>query len=177
MRSNTCAEASYGPTSAGLKARSVGGRRAATSLAATARAVACSTSADTAWRLAVRNRAAMRLPVTARAAWRRGGHDILLRIPRDACLNNLRSSASVADLGVMAEISRETSDCKHTDVPVFSEMVESINVDSPPTVTLPCQKGACNTVFIHSIITVLARGHGVQELNGAEGAEGAEGVC
>ena len=94
------------------------------SLAATARAAACSTSVDTARRLVVQNRAAMRLAATARAAWKRGGHDILPRMPRETllkpCLNNLSSSPSEADLGAMAEISRGTSEREDTDVAVFS---------------------------------------------------------
>ena len=96
------------------------------SLAATARAAAYSTgtSVDTTRRLVVQNRAAMRLAATARAAWKRGGHDILPRMPRETllkpCLNNLSSSISEADLGAMAEISRGTSEREDTDEAVFS---------------------------------------------------------
>ena len=92
------------------------------SLAATARAAACSTSADAARRLVVRNRAAMLLVATVRVAWKRGGHDILPRMPRETlskpCLNNLLfSSISEADL---AAISRGTSEREDTDEAVFS---------------------------------------------------------
>ena len=91
------------------------------SLAATERAAACSTSADAERRLVVRNRAAMLLVATARVAWKRGGHDILPRMPRETlskpCLNSLFSSISEADLGV---ISKGTSEREDTDEAVFS---------------------------------------------------------
>ena len=91
------------------------------SLAATERAAACSTSADAARRLVVRNQAAMLLVATARVAWKRGGHDILPRMPRETlskpCLNSLFSSISEADLGV---ISKGTSEREDTDEAVFS---------------------------------------------------------
>ena len=91
------------------------------SLAATARAAACSTSADAERRLVVRNRAAMLLVATGRVAWKRGGHDILPRMPRETlskpCLNSLFSSVSEADL---AAISRGSSEREDTDEAVFS---------------------------------------------------------
>ena len=152
------------------------------SLAATARAAACSTSVDTARRLVVhaQNRASMRLAATARAAWKRGGHDILPRMPREtllkSCLNNLSSSPSEADLGAMAEISRGTSERENTDV------LESTNVASPPTVTPPCQQkggGAlynyCSGAFSGALARNVSTSH--RKLKGAGRAEGCVRGC
>ena len=64
--------------------------------------------------LVVQEQASMRLAATARAAWRRGGHDVVGCRQTLLDVNSWSSSSSRADLGAMVEISTH----EHAEVAV-----------------------------------------------------------